>query len=155
VCLFSGGNVERAKGQLHTFAADAFSSAGGEEDVHVYYATNHNLSAAGVPEARTIKLNAAIDAAGYEGLARKSLALLDLFAAEETTMYGFFLKADDDTYMQFAVLRQLLSKLDPDIPLYLVWLCCCVRARVRACVWCVYVHAGARVCSIFVLVAVV
>lgn len=67
LCLYSGGNVDRAASQQKSFASIA---AAGPTAAHIYYITNSKP-----PNLKTITVPPDVEKAGYEGLPRKTLAL--------------------------------------------------------------------------------
>ena len=106
--LYAGGrdSTARVQAQLASFAGS---------DSDVWWVTGMPL-----PTNRTLDLGAAAESGGYRDLPRKTIALFRHVAnSADLNAYGFYMKADDDTYINTPRLRLLLSQLNPDIPLYL------------------------------------
>lgn len=68
---------------------------------------------------RLIRLPPAAEKPGPGLLSRKVLHMWAHVAEHYTEQYDFFIKADDDTYVNLPRLAQDLSWLDPDVPMYL------------------------------------
>jgi hypothetical protein len=83
-------------------------------DNHTYFVTLD----AGVPEERRIRLPAAAESGGRSRLFVKVLAMWAHVAEVYAHQYDFFLKADDDTYVNLPRLQRELAGMDPDVPAY-------------------------------------
>lgn len=66
-----------------------------------------------------IRLPAEAEEGGMNLLSRKVLHMWEHVAREWTDRYDWFIKADDDTYINLPRLRQDLALLDPQAPAYL------------------------------------
>eukprot|EP00039_Didymoeca_costata_P015315 m.258555 g.258555 ORF g.258555 m.258555 type:complete len:254 (-) comp16193_c0_seq9:1671-2432(-) len=107
ICLFAA-NTEKSKSlvhsQLHTFANES----------NIWY-----VSHADIPSKRVIRLGEKYETGGYESLPKKTFALFSHLAKHDLDLYDFFMKADDDTYINIPRLEATLRNFNPEVPLLL------------------------------------
>lgn len=78
--------------------------------------------ALGVPDDVAIRLPEPAEQGGLKHLPRKVLMMWTHIAKEIDTLYkdyNFFMKVDDDTFVNIAKLEKDLSMLEPDVPIFL------------------------------------
>ena len=69
--------------------------------------------------ARVIELPAEAEEGGMNLLSRKVLHMWEAVARDWADKYDYFMKADDDVYVNLPRIRQDLAFLDPDAPAFL------------------------------------
>lgn len=117
--IYAGGNSfdQNVKAQLDTFA-----------DNDTWYVTREM-----VPTPRRIVLSTETESGGRKMLSRKTMRFFHHLIHDvlnmtlklsgepeeiESTSFDFVMKADDDTYVNIPRIRELLARINPDIPFY-------------------------------------